>query len=299
MGLEKLGRALKNPKKAIKKTYAKVDESAGKKLFGNTVGFSRNFSGQISQIRNKKDIEKNPLSEKLLNQQYLAFGKPYEPTLIHEIRKKYEKMLEDDQYSFVVSEYKGKIYQRFIKLAIQNIPDLKKLVTDEIKQVIEGYYGGHFKVQRIACLRNYHIPKEIEKENELFSNKWHCDKRNTDLLKMFVNLSDVTEKDGPLHVISKNRTRDLMQMGFRNRANYNLPIEELENPEYLVRAVGEAGTTLFSNTQFCLHKAGNPDEGRKRDMIQFIFVPSKEPLKENWDEDVEPDEILQNMLKKE
>ncbi len=296
----KLGRAIKDPRRVIRKTYEKVDESAGKKLFGNTVGLSRNVLGQFSQNLNKKNIGKTSfLAEKLLDKQYLTVGKPFDALLMNKIKERYDKMIRDNNYSFVVSEYEGKEYQRFIKFAIKNIPELKKLLTDEIVDIIEGYYGSHFKVIRVSCWRNYHIPTEIEDKNELFSNKWHCDKRSTKLLKLFVNLSDITEKDGPFHVQSKQQTKELMQKGFNSRADYNIPTDVLEDPQHVVKAIGKSGSVFFSNTQFCLHKAGNPDEGKYRDMIQWIFEPSRKPLEENWEEDVESDDILQNMLKKE
>ena len=50
---------------------------------------------------------------------------------------------------------------------------------------------------------------------------------------------------------------------------------------------GPKGSTLFGNVTTCLHKAGTPDEGHYRDLVQIILIPSDKPLSENWVNDVE------------
>ena len=149
-------------------------------------------------------------------------------------------------------------------------------------KIIEGYYGGHFKVTRIAMFRNLHTPKEIESTKETFSNYWHCDARDLKYLKLFVLLKDVTDDDGPFHIISQQRTKQLMKMGFGTREDYNVSEQELEDPEHTLKVVGKTGMAYFANAQLCLHKAGMPSENHHRDVIQFVFEPSDEPLGENW-----------------
>jgi hypothetical protein len=36
------------------------------------------------------------------------------------------------------------------------------------------------------------------------------------------------------------------------------------------------------NTEVCLHKAGNPAQNHHRDVIQFHFKSSSEPLSNDW-----------------
>ena len=219
MGLKnKLNNAIKNPNKAIKKIYSKMDDIAGKKLFGNTVGLKKNLEGNF-QVSRKYNFDKikNSNSVELIKNQISLLGKPYGKNLIQSIEKEFNEKIEDVNYSFVVSEYNGKVYQRFIKLAIKNIPSLKYLLTDEIKEILQDYYQGNFKVIRLSCWRNYHVPKEILENNEIFSNNWHCDKRGTHELKLFVNVGNVSEEDGPFHVINHERTKQLVKKGFQNK----------------------------------------------------------------------------------
>ena len=49
--LKKMSTSIKNPKKAASIVFNKVDEGAGKKIFGNTTGVVRSVSG-----RNKLDL---------------------------------------------------------------------------------------------------------------------------------------------------------------------------------------------------------------------------------------------------
>ena len=60
MGLGgKISRSIKNPKKVIQRNYNRVDDLAGKKLFGNTVGFKRNLVGTKELSKGKKSNLQN------------------------------------------------------------------------------------------------------------------------------------------------------------------------------------------------------------------------------------------------
>jgi len=55
----KIKRAIKNPEKAIKGTYHKIDQSAGKAIFGNTVGMKHNLNGTINLLKNNPSNKLN------------------------------------------------------------------------------------------------------------------------------------------------------------------------------------------------------------------------------------------------
>jgi len=292
MGLAKLKKMTnKSPKKIMKYLRRYIDESASKAIYGNVAGFKENLEGRrkISSTRSKLkfDQSKEPLIKELKKNAVLGLGNPYDKSLIETIQKKYNSLIENDEGSYVRTEYKGKAYSRQIKLVQKEIPELAQLLTDDIIQFIEGWYDGHFQVKYLICWRNYHVPPEVVKEAETFSDRWHCDRRSTDIFKLFVNISDVTEKDGPFHIQTIPRTKELMKTGFGNRHKYNLSKEVLEDPNIVVKAIGDAGTALLCNTELGLHKAGIPEKGHMRDIIQFQFVPSKKPLEDNWIEKIE------------
>ena len=54
----KISRSIKNPKKTVMRNFNRVDDIAGKKFFGNTVGFKRNIVGSKELSKGKKfDLE--------------------------------------------------------------------------------------------------------------------------------------------------------------------------------------------------------------------------------------------------
>jgi hypothetical protein len=56
----------------------------------------------------------------------------------------------------------------------------------------------------------------------------------------------------------------------------------------VVKFTGDAGSAILANTEHCFHRAGFPDEGNIRDIIQFQFTPARDPLSDNWTNDVLP-----------
>lgn len=202
------------------------------------------------------------------------------------VKNKFETLIEDEKnYIFdVSSEYEGpKNVRRALKDPLDKIPELQQLITEDVRREIEGYYGSYFKILRIIAWRNYHVPAEYA-DHEALSNFWHFDQCTTALFNLFINISDVTEQDGPFHVQPRKRSNALVKMGYKNRYDYGLPRSELENSDYLVRHVGPSGTSMYCSTPTCLHRAGIPEEGHFRDLVSFQFMPSNERLPDNWAE---------------
>lgn len=155
---------------------------------------------------------------------------------------------------------------------------------------MEGYYQSYFDIKYIEGWRNKHVPKSVENKSELFSNHWHCDNRSTEYLKLFIPLNNLTTDDGPFHIMSLQRTKQLMKSGFGSRDEYNLEDSLINDPNHVKKITGEVGMAYFGNPQMCLHRAGVPSEGHWRDMINFVFAPSKTPLNEDWFEKFTQDE---------
>ncbi len=281
MGIgSKIKRAIKNPNKTVKGAYWKIDQSTGKTFFGNTVGLKHNISGSLKLMSSHSDLKSNnPIIEQFRSQGFLSLGVKYEESLIEKIRTKCEKMIEDDNLSYASGPYEGKFFKRQIIDPQINIPEVESILSEEMIDIIKQYYGRNFHVVRVDLWRTYHIPTEIQ-ENDLISNRWHCDNRKTDRLKLFVNLSNITENDGPLHLQSIPRTKELMKQKYKNRLDYGVPMEVMEDPKHVVKCTGPPGSTFFANTTTCFHKAGNPQN--TRDMVQLLFRSSKEPMDKDW-----------------
>ena len=286
--LKKMSTSIKNPKKAASIVFNKVDEGAGKKIFGNTTGVVRSVSG-----RNKLDLsfdaelkKTNPELFHLKKHGFTRYDNSYEKSFIDKLSEKFDKLIENDKTSFPIGGHKGKIFARAIKEPEKNFPELEQLLSKDVIEFLSGYYKTNYKVQYIFCGRNYSVPEESKKE-DMFSNVWHMDRNNSSELKYFIFLTDVTKKDGPFTVQSKVRTKELIKAGFGNRDHYDLPLNVLEDSEFVNEMTGPKGSTLFGNVTTCLHKAGTPDEGHYRDLVQIILIPSDKPLSENWISEVE------------
>lgn len=296
MGLiKKLCSSIKNPKKAVSIAFNKVDESAGKKFFGNTTGVVKSVSGlrKLDTYVDSKLEKNNPELFHLKKHGFTKYTNSYDKLLITELSEKFSQLVEDDKTSFPVGGYKGKIYSRAINKPEKCFPELTKLITKDIREFISKYYKTHYKIKYIYCGRNYSVPEDIQKEHEMFSNFWHMDRRNSSELKFFVYLSDVTEKDGPFQIQSKIHTKELIKMGYGNRDHYDIPLDVLENSSNVNKMTGPKGTTMFGNVTVCLHRAGEPKNGHIRDMIQIFLVPSDKPFSDDWINDVETHTDLQ------
>jgi hypothetical protein len=287
--LKKMGNSIKNPKQAASVVFNKVDEGAGKKIFGNTSGVVKSMSGRskLDNSINSELKENNPELFHLKKHGFTKYENSYDELMISEIGEKFNKLIEDKKTSFPTSGYEGKIYQRAIKDPEKCFPEITKLITQDVREFVAGYYKTSYKIKYILCVKNYSVPKEIQEKNEMFSNHWHMDKHNASWLKFFVYLSDVSEKDGPFHIQSKHRTKELVKMGYGNRDHYDLSLDILENPEFVNVMTGPNGTTMFGDVATCLHRAGIPEEGHYRNMVQIFFEPTDKPFTDDWINDVE------------
>jgi len=91
-----------------------------------------------------------------------------------------------------------------------------------------------------------------------------------------------------LHPISS--TREIMRSGFHSRYWISRRARALlESPARIVYGDGPAGTALFFNAQLCVHRAGIPQAGLHRDMVQFVIDPSPVPLADDWPSHIEHD----------
>jgi len=288
---EEIPKAIGNPRNAFKVARVRLDNLAGKIVFKNTAGFKSNVEGRKTLSKLKKTSSDshsiNPKVYEIKEKGYVNLNHPFELSIIEKIREKYNKMIEDDQYSFVLSKYEDQVYARMLNRAFKLIPEVKELFTNDIIELVRQYYGSNFQIYHVQMWRNYHVTKEILERKEVFGNRWHCDGANTAITTMFVNLSNVTDKNGPLRVQTIQRTKELLKMGYKSRYDYNIPLEILEDPKHVVKHLGSPGSTIWANTQFIFHSAGIPDLENTRNLMQFRFIPSEDPLREDWPEHCE------------
>jgi hypothetical protein len=286
--------AIKNTlKKAMRtQTFNKVNRKLSRIIAGTDIGLHFHYFGDRNIRRARKTYTPRPNSHPETTRQLKELGyasRPtlYAPALMETIRARFAVGIEDKSLYCHQNNtgYKGPAdVNRAFNMPMKVIPELKDLIDDMVVDQMEAYFGSHFQVFRVVCWRNYHVPAQyLSPGVEVYSNNWHFDQRTTDIAKLFVTVSNVTEDDGPFHIISRQRSRQILQMGYGHRKNYgSIPQAELENPKYVVKATGPSGTGLFCNTELCMHRADIPKEGHQRDMVQFQFIPSVTPLAKDW-----------------
>ena len=270
--------------------FNKIDIRLSRAFYGNTTGFMRNIKGRNQIISKIDENTKNadPQLYSVVKYGFTKFSNSYDESLIKSLQSKFQSLIEDDKYSKPIAEYENQVYSRIINEPYKIFPELSKLITNDVLSFLSKYYTSNFTIKHIQCHKNYSVPLEIRKQHEMFSNFWHFDLDPVSQIKYFVYMSDVTEQDGPFHVQSKDRTRELIKMGFGNRNDYKLPQNILEDQTYVNRITGPAGTSFFGNATSCLHRAGDLESNHIRDAITFTIDPSDEPIKENWIEKVIP-----------
>src|SRR3972149_11614139 len=143
-------KAIKNPKNAVKVAHSRFNFSMGKLLFKNTAGLEANLKGRKSRQLMKKyhhrEQPKNPRVIEIKKNGCVNLEIPFDRKILEKVIEKYNKMVEDDEFSFVRSEYKGKVYSRMINRAHKQIPELKSMITEELKELFREHFGGNFQI---------------------------------------------------------------------------------------------------------------------------------------------------------
>ena len=88
--------------------------------------------------------------------------------------------------------------------------------------------------------------------------------------KIFINLMDINENDGPLEIIPReNRNLFIKSFNYKHRRNYNLHGDK----SLIKKNIGKLGDCcLFSSPQI-FHRAGVPEDYRDNMQIILVTVP--------------------------
>lgn len=262
--------------------------------YGNDAGFFNNFIAKRELRALQKKIHGGSFAGNhetldFKQQGYLQIKNCYDSDLLKKIKKKYDDIIDDDQYSIFIGP-RVRTALRAIKNPLSNIVELSSLLTDNVQRHIEAYYGTCFKVLHVRCWRIYHVDASAAKK-DVYSNLWHNDPFPTSLLRYFVYLSDgVNKNTGSLHLHSIENTKKIMRNGYlRRRAIIGPALKMIEDPQRIIVFSGNIGDGCLLNPQLCLHRAGVPSYGRHRDMVQFTLAPTRDPLPSNWYLGLPPD----------
>lgn len=225
------------------------------------------------------------LAKQLHENQYARYDLKIPPQTLQAIQSKIQQYVEDEKFSSPRGKKgaDGKFYSRQLKKLPVNIPEVKDLITPELDDMLKEYFGSNYAITSVLCWRNYPVP-ETNDNKYFYSNEWHNDYMAPKELKLFINMTDVTEDDGPLHVVSYPATVDWVERGiYQGRQAAANDINAMETSNQLVRHTGKAGSAVFCHTSTCLHRADIPKAGHYRDMLEFQFRPAINPLPQDWE----------------
>lgn len=176
---------------------------------------------------------------------------------------------------------------RYLRDAHLQIPDLPRLLTEDVARVIESTYGCSFRVRSVRAYRNTGLVG-LDPSVELYANHWHLDPEVTCDLRYFVYLSDASVDSGALETIDRPSTRRALRSGYFDRNHIVGPSRRLLGERSVVHE-GARGTGILLDAQRVLHRAGTCVPGRHRDIVQFWIAPSPVPLPEDWGARLGPD----------
>lgn len=257
-----------------------LNKTLGRKLFENTNGIVNNTVGRskIAKASLFSDYQptQNEKASQLKTKGHVTLGKIADEETISTIRDQYTELIDSPEQSYARSEHDGEVYSQSIYQTHKKIPELSQLLTEEVIQIVRDYYQSNISVKHLDAWRNHHVPDDVLRETEIYSDSWHCDGVVTDVVKLFVNLSDVTESHGPFHILSRDASRRLINEGYER--NRDAMPDRYVSKEDITRASGQAGTAMICTTWDCFHRAGHIEAGNTRDIVQFQFSPSSEPL---------------------
>ena len=152
----------------------------------------------------------------------------------------------------------------------ENIPNCFQNIIKENSQFIKCYLGNKIVYDSVVSWRLFHVDKEFE-GFDIFSNVWHQDSHDGNrLLKIFLLIEEVREKDGPFHWIDEKSTKKnwdslVERWTFKN-------FKETKSYKEQNILTGVKGDYLILDTSRCMHRDSNPIH--TRDIASITLYPN-------------------------
>ena len=175
-------------------------------------------------------------------------------------------------------DQKGPLYKFKINEKADNA--IKKIINVKIKkeiQELETYFNSKIVPAMIHLRRNTYY-KKIDASHESYSDNFHNDAYVLTHFKIFFNIMNVKESNGPMHIVSKKNTKKFFKkINYKDRSNYK---QNVFDTELLYSNTGQKCETLIFDPTQCLHRATVPSEGNYRDYlaITFVCLPKDKPI---------------------
>ena len=157
-----------------------------------------------------------------------------------------------------------------------------KILSSSLKNTIisfEKYFNAEISPAYITIKRHHHYERD-NISNELFNNNFHNDAYALTHFKAFINLKDVSVEDGPMEIVSKNKTNQFIKkIKYKDRNDYQ---NNINIDEFIYKNTGEKYDCFFFDPTQCMHRATIPNKDHFRDVlaITFVCLPNKLNIKD-------------------
>lgn len=185
-----------------------------------------------------------------------------------------------------IEEYKDKFYindknqkNNSKKKIFELDEEYKKNLAIKIKKKIaplitklEKYFNCDVFISDIGIFRNYTHNDSLNLDVSHYGNHFHQDSYVMTYSKLFINLMDVNDDDGPLEIVPiENRNSFVKSFKYKDINNYNL----FGDKTLIKKNLGKIGDCfLFSSPQI-FHRAGVPKNYRDNMRVILVAIPKK------------------------
>lgn len=158
--------------------------------------------------------------------------------------------------------------------------ELQRLATSgPLVEIVTDYFGT------VPVLDNIDVwvsPPNVDPAGPYGSQLYHLDKPDRNYTTLFLNISEVGPKNGPLTFFDAGRSRTIrQQLGYDRRyylGNGRIRDEELQTLELgePIRLEGRAGSGGIVDTSTCIHAGSRVEEG-ERVVMAITYMPGHKP----------------------
>lgn len=252
-------------------------------FFGNTIGFRTNalysahhalsrlsFAIRVGSQATSSEALKS--ATRFAKNGFISFA-PYLPeTILHTLTLRADRLFSDPK-NFINNKNEGVLR---LKHSFEEFPELEQFITPAISDVIEAYFGSHFKIFSTDIYRT--LP--TVGSDLMDSCFWHFDNIPGRLIKLIVYLDDTYRTNGAFRLKPKALSTTLKKSGYWDRRKID-PFRKIFEDETSTKIFeGKAGTAILFQSNGCVHKATPPEIGH-RDVAAFLMLPSPSPWREN------------------
>ncbi len=187
--------------------------------------------------------------------------------IFKENREKY-----DDQY-FIKNPKKRFLLTIASDEELLKKTEINKFLKSEFVNENVSYYLNQSYV--LSTVRLWWTPVN---DTSISSQKFHLDEEDLTQLKVFINISEVTQNHGPFTFISSDTTTKIIS-GFKNgkRRFSDEDVYKHASREELIELTGKAGSGAFVDTSKCLH-FGSRNNTKERLVLMAQFLKLNAPL---------------------